>query len=172
VAQWAGPVRPEVPKVWKTTLFSLGPAWLTLGLRRLSWAEAHEVLCEKVQVCALNSSRLIWFPGSGILCGFVWLCACGLVCVWRHSGEKGRTKGVSRNARKEAEARQELAGGAVWLRRWWHDGHRCGGSLADQGLCEAVKAKRQRHEVVRRCDESRGCAARMHAASRGSAEQG
>jgi hypothetical protein len=98
-----------------------------------------------------------------------------------------------------------LAGGAVWLRRWWqdvhlqrkylgtkarrklhgkhgcgehrhgehrHDGHRCGGSLADQGLCEAGKVKRQRHEVVRRCDASRGCAARMRVASRGSAEQG
>jgi hypothetical protein len=53
-----------------------------------------------------------------------------------------------------------------------HDGHRCGGSLVDPGLCEAGKAKRQRHEVERRCDASRGCAARMRAASRGSAEQG
>jgi hypothetical protein len=94
-------------------------------------------------------------------------------------------KGVRWKARKETPARQELAGGEAWLRRWWwrvhlqreylgakagpklhgkhgcgeyrheehrHTGHRCGGSLADQGLCEAGKAKRQRHEVERRCD--------------------
>jgi hypothetical protein len=33
-----------------------------------------------------------------------------------------------------------------------HTGHRCSGSLADQELCEAGKAIRQRHEVEWRCD--------------------
>jgi hypothetical protein len=121
---------PRFPKSGKPpSSLSLGPAWLTLGLRRLSWAEAHAGLREKVQVCTLNSSRLIQHRFRDLL----WLRVAALVwpgvCV-----APLRRKGAHERCLTEC---QKGSGGATRV------GRRC-------GLATAMAATRSPAEKVPR----------------------